>query len=42
MIDSLTAAAGLPQPDPDQAHAVAHTEGRATWPGRPGGRSSPG
>jgi hypothetical protein len=30
MIDSLTPAAGLPQTDPDQAHAVAHAEGRAT------------
>jgi hypothetical protein len=30
MIDSLTAAARLPQTDPDQAHAVAHAEGRAT------------
>jgi uncharacterized protein (TIGR03083 family) len=30
MIDSLTPAARLPQTDPDQAHAVAHAEGRAT------------
>ena len=30
MIDSLTPATGLPQPDPDQAQAVAHAEGRAT------------
>ena len=29
MIDSLTPAARLPQTDPDQAHAVAHAEGRA-------------
>jgi uncharacterized protein (TIGR03083 family) len=29
MIDSLTPAARLPQPDPDQAQAVAHAEGRA-------------
>jgi uncharacterized protein (TIGR03083 family) len=30
MIDSLTPAARLSQTDPDQAHAVAHAEGRAT------------
>jgi uncharacterized protein (TIGR03083 family) len=30
MIHSLIPAAGLPQTDPDQAHAVAHAEGRAT------------
>lgn len=30
MIDSLVAAARLPQTDPDQAEAVAHAEGRAT------------
>jgi uncharacterized protein (TIGR03083 family) len=30
MIDSLTAAARLPQTDLDQAYAVAHAEGRAT------------
>ena len=30
MIDSLTPATRLPQPDPDQAQAVAHAEGRAT------------
>jgi len=30
MIDSLTPATRLPQPDPDQAQAVAHAEGRVT------------
>jgi uncharacterized protein (TIGR03083 family) len=30
MLDSLTPATRLPQPDPDQAQAVAHAEGRVT------------